>query len=340
MKVWRKLLPTIVALALVGLVWGAYVTFFASSGALIVYCAHDATYSRAVLDRFTEQTGIKVLVKDDTEATKSLGLVELILKERSAPRCDVFWNNELLGMIQLQEAAVLEPWKGAGYRRIPDNYKDPNGEWCGFAARVRVYILNSNRGTAQDAAAILNSDDLSRTAIAKPLYGTTLTHYSALWHQLGRDVTREWHLENRRKGMKEVNGNAITKDLVANGVCDLGFTDTDDFFVAKDSGAAVAMVPARLPDGATICIPNTVAVIRGTRHQQAARKLVDFLLSEENELALANSASRQLPLGAVDASRLPEEVRAMLPWLEQGRAPGELAAAREECLKWLKSLDD
>src|SRR4051812_16561678 len=64
---------------------------------LVVYCAHDAIFADSILRDFEKQTGLKVAVKYDTEATKSLGLVELLLREKDAPRCDLFWNNELLG---------------------------------------------------------------------------------------------------------------------------------------------------------------------------------------------------------------------------------------------------
>src|SRR5687767_9000769 len=61
---------------------------------LVVYCAHDAVFADAVISEFQQRTGIKVSPRYDTEATKSLGLTELIVREQSSPRCDVFWNNE------------------------------------------------------------------------------------------------------------------------------------------------------------------------------------------------------------------------------------------------------
>src|SRR5262245_38892031 len=70
---------------------------------LVVYCAHDAVFAEAILDDFTRQTGIPVAVKYDTEATKSLGLVEQIIQDGAKPRCDVFWNNEMLGTLDLAE---------------------------------------------------------------------------------------------------------------------------------------------------------------------------------------------------------------------------------------------
>jgi iron(III) transport system substrate-binding protein len=127
------------------------------------------------------------------------------------------------------------------------------------------------------------------------------------------------------------------KDFVAEGACSAGFTDTDDFFAAKDAGKPVAMHPVRLENGKTIAIPNTVAIIRGTKNISAAQKFVDFLLSEETELALARSKARQVPLGPVPLKQLPEDVRELVEWAKDGIDLTPLGPARAECLAWLKS---
>ena len=112
---------------------------------LVVYCAHDAVYSEQLLQEFEATTGIPVRIRFDTEGTKSLGLVNLLVQEREHPRCDVFWNNELLGTLDLQQEGLLQPYQGSGYQRIPDQYKDPEGYWTGFAGRLRVVIFNTDR---------------------------------------------------------------------------------------------------------------------------------------------------------------------------------------------------
>lgn len=173
-------------------------------------------------------------------------------------------------------------------------------------------------------------------AIARPLFGTTLTHYCLLWHTDAGTTLKAWHANARRRGLIEVPGNSTVKNLVARGACDLGWTDTDDFFVGLDGQFPVAMLPVRLPGGETICLPNSVAIIRGTRHLSAARRLVDFLLSAETELALARSASRQVPLGKVDEASLPEEVRQLRPLVEEGFDLGKIGESRTACLAWLR----
>lgn len=330
-------------LAIVAAGLAVMVLFFVSwlgrppQDALVVYCAHDAVYSEEVLRDFERQTGIRVVIRFDSEATKSLSLSNLIIAERDRPQCDVFWNNEVLGTMRLAEAGLLESWRGSGWERIPDRFKDVEGRWTGFGARMRVWIINLNQMPSTDDAIKqkLSGNDLSHVAMAKPLYGTTLTHYAALWSETGGDDLKAWHDDLRGRGLKEVNGNAVVKNLVAEGVCDCGWTDTDDFFLAVDDNRPVTMLPIRTPAGKTIVIPNSVAIIKGAKHETSARLLVDFLLSEETELRLARSKARQIPLGKINVNQLPDDVRALTDAAADGVDLNQLGKAYASCLQWL-----
>ncbi|MBI3863426.1 MAG: ABC transporter substrate-binding protein [Planctomycetia bacterium] len=306
---------------------------------LVVYCAHDAVFAEDVLRDFERQTGIAVTVRYDSEATKSLGFVNMLIQEKANPQCDVFWNNELLGTCELHEQGVLAPYRGPGFERIPERFKDPDGHWTGFAARLRVYIVNTEKMAADEAALrekLEGQADLTRVAIAEPLFGTTLTQYTVLWSELGEDGLKNWHKDLHARGIREVKGNAATKNLVAEGACDFGFTDNDDYFVAKDAGKPVAQLPVRVA-GKTICIPNSVAIIRGTPRIDAARKLVDYLLSAETELRLAKSESRQIPLGPVSSDQVPADVRPLVAWGAEGADLRPLLESRRAVVRWLKS---
>lgn len=306
---------------------------------LVVYCAHDREFAEPVLASFEKATGIGVTVRYDSEATKSLALTEQILREKDQPRCDVFWNNQWLGTAELKAAGVLEPYQGDGWKRMPEAWRDPEAQFTGFAGRMRVWIFRSDRiqPTPEAIAQRLAQQDLSRLAIARPLYGTTLSHYSVLWSVWGEDKLKAWHHDWRKRGIIEKGGNATVKNLVAQGVCDLGLTDSDDYYAARDAGSPVGVLPIRLDDQRTLCIPNTVAIIRGSSEVPAARRLVDYLLSQDVELQLARSAARQIPLGPVEDSQLPPEVRQLRGWAQQS-VPASLGeGSRGPCLQWLKS---
>ena len=337
----RRLLLTLTLVLAIG-VAVAVVHRWAWRGAtdpLVVYCAHDARFSERIIREFERRSGLRVDLNLDNELTKSLALTERLIAERDRPRCDVFWNNQLLGTADLAERGLLEPYRGPGWQRIGARHRDPEGRYAGFAARLRVYIVNTERlGAQPDAvAALLAGDDLSALAFARPLWGTTLTHHVVLWDRWGPERLKSWRRDLLDRGAVEAASNGAVTNLVAEGHCALGMTDTDDFFVARDAGRPVAMLPVRLDDGAVICIPNTVAIIKGTRRLAAARRLVDFLLSAEVELMLAKSSARQIPLGPVEAAALPEEVRRLRAWSVDACDLADLVAARGAALAWLKS---
>lgn len=328
---------TIAALALTGL-WLSGANPFAAKSArpLVVYCAHDAVYAEEVLRDFERESGIPLEIRFDTEATKSLGLVQLIQRERNQPRCDVFWNNELLGTLDLLDQGLLVPYQGDGWQRMPDRFRDADGHWVGFGARMRVWIVNTTAMTA-DAESLQAGLDLetSRVAMAQPMFGTTLTHYSVLCREWSLPKLQAWHRDLRQRGLREVPGNGLVKDLVAAGTCDCGWTDTDDTFLALDAGAPVTMLPIEVA-GKSIVIPNTVAIIRGTKREAEAQRLVDYLTSQATELRLARSTARQIPLGDVGGESLPDEVKRLLPRVDHSVDLRDLLPYRREVLDWLR----
>lgn len=336
---WFATAATLLCLGMIALLsWGGR----AQDDALVVYCSHDSTYSEEILRDFERESGIRLIVRFDTEATKSIGLINQLIAECDNPQCDVFWNNEVLGTMKLQKLGLLQPYKGNGFARIPTRYKADDGSWTGFAARLRVFIVNTEKMAATHEAIFQRLDasgekGLSRVAMAKPLFGTTLTQYVALWGEAGEEEVKRRHKSQRDRGLLEVNGNSVVKDLVASGHCDFGWTDTDDFFLAVDEGQPVEMLPVFMTCGRAICIPNSVSIIRGTSRVEAARKLVDFLLSKEVETRLACSPSRQIPLGSVDYAALPEEVQDLKRWSERSVDLRSLGDAHAECLSWLQS---
>lgn len=327
------------ALLLIGAVVIPWLMRLWDSGddALVVYCAHDSVFADSIIRTFESQTGIEVQVRYDEEANKSLGLVNLLIAEKAQPRCDVFWNNQTLGTIRLKQEGLLAPSDPDLFQHIPAQFRDADYQWAGFAARLRVYIVNTDRMPATEEAInkALQADSLSNAAIAVPLFGTTLSHYSVLCDQLGLDGLKAWHKSIHDRGIREVRGNGAVKDLVAEGACHFGFTDSDDAFAAIDAGKPVRMIPVRLASGQTICLPNSVAMIRHCAHPEAAAEFIRYVLSEDVEIALANSASRQIPLGPVDRSQLSADVQQLAEWAAQGVSLDGAARHDQEVLDWL-----
>lgn len=309
------------------------------ANAVVVYSAHDLLFSEPILAEFERRTGLDVRVVGDTEASKTVGLVNRLLARRARPEADVFWNNEVLNTVRLGELGLLATYAPPSAAGIPASQRDPADRWVGFAARARV-LLYDTRQLGPEAAPralldLLRPELRGRVAIANPLFGTSATHAAVLFATLGPERTREFYRALLANDCKVVPGNAQARDLVVSGEVAVCLTDTDDASGALRAGRAVAMVYPDQDGLGALVIPNTVMLIAGAPHAEAGRRLVDFLASREVEELLARSEAAQLPLRADVA---PHDERFELARI-RAMAVDWAAAARAwpECTQFLRA---
>ena len=294
---------------------------------LVLYCAHDLPFVESLVREFEEETHFRVLIVADTEATKSLGLVRRIVAEKSAPQADVFWNNQLLGTLELSEQGLLAPLRGPNADRFAGIHR--GRDWVAFGGRVRVWIT---RGDTDAGELLPSGPDF---CVADPLFGTTLTHAALLWDRVGKAQFTAWFEGLAERGTRVVPGNSATRDLVVDGTCRRGWTDTDDAFGALDRGAEVSVRPV-LVEGRPVVIPNTVSLVRGGPHPVLAEICADWLLSEAVERRLAAGPARQIPLGRLlDPAPLPPEVDALRPLVSEAVDLRGLLPARRAVVRYL-----
>src|SRR5258708_25431235 len=149
-----------------------------------------------VLKGYAKGTGVSVRSKFDVESTKTVGLTNLIMAEAARPRCDLFWNNEILNTLRLKEKGLLAPFHPGNADELPDTFKAKDGTWYGFAARARVLIVNTKLVAESDRPAgiadLLDPKWKGKVGIAKPLFGTTATHVACLFATWGDDKARSY----------------------------------------------------------------------------------------------------------------------------------------------------
>src|SRR5437764_6926867 len=201
-----------------------------SAPRVVLYCAQDQEFAELVLGEFTKRTGLPVAPKYDTEATKSVSLAAELAQEAKRPRCDVHWNNEILGTIRLARQGVYEPYASPSAEPYPAAAKGPDRTWTAFAARARVIVVNTNLVPEADRPkSILDLTDPKwngKVAIAKPLFGTTATQAAALFAVLGSDAAKEFYHGLKANDVQVVGGNKHVAEGVARGQYAVGLTDT------------------------------------------------------------------------------------------------------------------
>lgn len=267
---------------------------------VVVYTSLDRPHSKPVIDLFEQKTGIRVKALYDTEASKTVGLVNRLVAESPSPQADVFWNSEVLRTIVLQEKGVLAPYKSPAASDIPPSLRDPEGYWTGFAARARVFLVNTelSREAPGSYDELAGNKWEKRFAIANPLFGTTGTDIAYRWISWGEGRTKDFLTGLRKNGVVVTSGNATACEMVANGRIPACLTDTDDALVAIAEGRPVRMVfpDQREGEEGALLIPNTVSLIRNGPNSDNGRKFIDFLLSHEVEELLARLPGGQIPV--------------------------------------------
>lgn len=271
---------------------------------VVVYSALDEDFAFPILNAFERSVDhdIGVVGKFDVESTKTVGLVSQIMAEAQQPRCDVFWNNEIMHTVRLQKQGLLAPHRWQVPNDWPAEMIASDGTWCGFAARARVLLVNTEKLPDQadwpsSVSELLDPKWDDNCAMARPLFGTTATHWAVLRETLGRDQAIS-QLESIADNALILSGNKQVAQAVSAGRVAWGLTDTDDAFIEKELGYAVDIVfPDQQPSQpGTLRIPNTLAILKNAPHPVAAGRLVDYLVTPQTEDRLAMGRSSQLPI--------------------------------------------
>jgi iron(III) transport system substrate-binding protein len=294
-RVWWILLLLVVVAA------GAMWRFYSASDdqTVVIYVSHDQIFSEPILRDFEKDTGIRVRAVYDAEETRSAGAMNRLIAEKRNPQADAYWANEPIRAEVLRQQGIAAPYTSPSAQGIPETFRDPNGYWTGFAARARVIIASESLDPKPTS--IFSYTDprwRGKAVIANPLFGTTTDQIAALFALLGDERARAFMQGLHDYGVKVSPSNGDSADLVASGEFAFGLVDSDDVISRMNLHERVTLI---YPDqGADeigcFIVPNAVVLVAGAPHPEAAKKLIDYLLSTATERKLAFSDAAQFPL--------------------------------------------
>jgi iron(III) transport system substrate-binding protein len=274
---------------------------------VVLYCSVDQEIAEPIIAEFEKQSGIRVLAKYDTEASKTVGLAQRLRAEAATPAADVFWSGEIFHTIRLAREGLLAPYRGEDGLAT---FADPNGCWYGFALRGRVIGYNTDRVPAAEAPRsledVLAAKWKGRLVMASPAFGTTGGDVASWFAHYGPDRAREILRGLKDNEVRLVSGNSTAVRMVATGQADICFTDTDDIYAGQRNGWPVAMSFLDQGGDGVLAIPNTAALVKGGPNPKNAQVLMRFLLSGDLERRLVESDSHNSPLCAEVASQYPQ----------------------------------
>src|SRR4051812_14996444 len=187
---------------------------------VVLYTSVDQPYAEPIVKEFEKQTGIRVRLVTDAEASKSVGLAERLRAEKTNPQADVWWSNEPFHTINLAEEGLLARYDSHSAADVMPMYKDPEHRWAGNGLRARVIAANK-------PAKSLGLQDLARSqsaAMARPTAGTTGGHVAALYVLWGDAKADAFFTQLHANNIKLLGGNGPVADAVGRGQFEIGLT--------------------------------------------------------------------------------------------------------------------
>jgi iron(III) transport system substrate-binding protein len=266
---------------------------------VVVYVSEDRVFAEPTLKNFERITGIAVEAVFDPKEPKNGGVMSRLIAERNHPRADVYWATEPVSAELLKQDGISASYRSPNAAGIPSEFKDPDGHWTGFAARARVMMSRrAMKDRPEGLAAYTDPRNRGRAVIANPLFSTTGVHIAALFTVWG-DQRATAFLDAMKQNQVRVSAyNGQSADLVMAGTVDFALVDSDVAVSRLRRNKELDMIyPDQLQDqDGVFIVPSAVVLIRGARHLQNARRLIDYLLSKETERRLAFDDCVRIPL--------------------------------------------
>lgn len=268
----------------------------AEAGTVTIYSGRSEELVGPLLEEFSDATGIEVEARYGDTAE----MANLILTEGENSPADVFFAQDAGALGAVAEQGLLAPLPEEVLGAVDERFKSPNGEWVGVSGRARVVAYNTDTLTEADLPdSIFGFTDpewAGRIGWA-PTNGSFQSFVTALREIEGEDRAREW-LEGIQANEPSVyEGNNPALDAVIAGEVDVAFINHYYLMqrLEEDPGAAAANY--YLTDGDPGALVNVAGagILNTAENDEAARELVEFLLSESAQEYFAGE-TKEYPL--------------------------------------------
>jgi iron(III) transport system substrate-binding protein len=268
-----------------------------------IYSYRQPELLKPLTEAFTAETGIDVNV-----AYIDKGLIERMKAEGKRSPADVVLTVDIALLSAIVDADLTQPVvSDALNANVPAQYRDPQNRWFGLSTRTRIAYASKTRvgdGEITTYEDLVNPKWAGRicTRSGKHDYNIALT--SAMIAHHGEDGAKTWLAGIKENLARKPQGNdrAQVKAIWA-GECDIAIGNT--YYMGqmlidpeqKEWADSVRIVFPTFENGGSHVNISGVAMAKHAPHQDAARKLMEFLTSPKAQEIYA-SANFEYPIAA------------------------------------------
>ncbi|MGH3390826.1 MAG: iron ABC transporter substrate-binding protein [Actinomadura sp.] len=266
---------------------------------LTIYSAQHGNLVDAWVKGFTQDTGLKVQVREGTDS--SMG--NQIVAEGKRSPADVFLTENSPAITVVQNAGLLAPVDKATLDQVDPAFRPSSGKWTGIAARSTVLVYNPSMVAETDLPA-------SMTDLAKPEYAGKWgaapagadfqAIVSGMLEAKGEAATSEW-LAGLKKNAKIYQNNIATMKAVNAGQVPMGimyhYYWYRDQALAKAGSTNTRLHYFKNQDVGAFVSVSGGGVLASSRHAADAQKFLAWITSPKGQAAISASKSMEYAVG-------------------------------------------
>jgi len=216
-----------------------------------------------------------------------------MLAERENPQADCIWGWAVTNMAEFIPKGMLMPYKPKEWDKIPANFKDPSGYWAAMDLYAAAFVVNTKVMAEKDLPMPKGWGDLLNPVYKGMLImpnpassGTGFLQVASILVLMDPDYKNKPIEQNKgwdflkkldiNMGQYIKSGSKPAK-LTAAGEYAVGCSFAFVYSSLKKQGAPVALV---MPDEGAGFELEANALLKGAKHEAAAKKFLDWAISK------------------------------------------------------------
>jgi iron(III) transport system substrate-binding protein len=269
---------------------------------LVLYNGQHPQTTDSLVAGFERQTGIQVAVRSNDEDV----LADQIVDEGDASPADLIYTENSPALEYLQSKNLLASVPRSTLAHVPSRYNSPDSDWVGVSARVSVLVYNTKMLTPRQLPT-------SVLSLAEPRWKGLLgvAPGETDFQPIITSIARRYGKAEALKWLEGVKANAEQHQYpdnetitarVNSGQIAIGIINHYYWYRlraeigASQMHSAIAYFAPR--DAGYVIDVSGAAVLKSSKHQQAAQRFLAYLVSRQGQEILAHSDSFEYPLGS------------------------------------------
>ncbi|MBI2000988.1 MAG: ABC transporter substrate-binding protein [Chloroflexi bacterium] len=281
------------------MVWaGACATTPAFRGdTLNAYSIWPENWARPMFQEFEKATGIKV---NFARLSSGAALARLIF-EKNNPQADVLFGGPVDIHVVGTREGVFEPYKPLTFAALPLRFKHPEGQWVAIADDPLVFMTNTDFLKEHNLKPPSSWNDLLDPAYKNMLQmgdartsGTAVMRIFSILEVYDQDEAKAFdYMKKKRRNVQLYTKSGAGGTLPVG----LGQAGAGIFFLvdALDTKAKGYDVTISFPKEGVGTSPEAVALVKGAKNPELARKLIDWATSPAMQSLYAKSKINFVP---------------------------------------------